>query len=204
MGGDLSPQRLELAYTFGIFPWFSEGETVLWWFPDPRMVLFPGEIKVSKSMRSYFNQKKYRCTFNKAFDQVIEYCSQVRRKGQNGTWIGSEMIDAYCEMHRRGMAHSVEVWSENELAGGLYGVAVGNVFFGESMFSLQPNSSKFGLITMARQLQKNGYTLIDCQQETPHMASMGARPISAAEFFQHIRQSHREAFTKKPEWRDDD
>lgn len=199
-GGELSTERLELAYSFGIFPWYSEGEPLLWWFPNPRMVLFPGQIKVSKSMRPFFNQKKYVCTFDREFDRVIRQCSEIPREGQSGTWITDEMIEAYNKLHREGLAHSVEVWQEDELVGGLYGVSIGKIFFGESMFSLRPNSSKFALITLARVLFKKGFMLIDCQQETPHMARMGARPIASKDFFEYIKKNLRFAGLNSGNW----
>lgn len=177
VGGDLSPARILLAYKNGIFPWFNPGELFLWWSPDPRFVLFPEELKVSKSMRPYFNQKKFTVKYDTCFRQVIEHCSQFKRKGQNGTWITDEMIEAYVNLHEMGWAHSVEVYADEELVGGLYGIAMGKVFFGESMFANVTNASKFGFISLVRQLLKRGFTLIDCQQETPHLASLGATAI---------------------------
>jgi leucyl/phenylalanyl-tRNA---protein transferase len=182
VGGDLSPRRLLLAYSWGIFPWFSEEDPILWWHPDPRFVLFPAQLKVSKSMRPYFNQAKFRVTYDQAFAQVIAACSAFPRRGQRGTWITEEINSAYCELHEQGYAHSVEVWEGTELVGGLYGIALGKVFFGESMFARAANASKFGFITLVRKLTEQGYELIDCQQETAHLASLGARPISRKAF----------------------
>lgn len=182
VGGDLSPDRILLAYKNGIFPWFNPGELFLWWSPNPRFVLFPEDLKVSKSMRPYFNQKKFSVTYDTQFEQVIKNCSQSKRRGQNGTWITEEMMEAYITLHNMGWAHSVEVYSEGELVGGLYGIAIGTVFFGESMFAKVTNASKFGFISLVRQLVKAGYTLIDCQQETPHLASLGAIPIPRKKF----------------------
>lgn len=184
VGGDLQPQRLLLAYRHGIFPWYNEGDPILWWSPDPRFVLFPEKLKVAKSMRPYFNQGRYRATFDQAFDRVIRACGEVPRNGQAGTWITEEMREAYREMHRLGFAHSVEVWQDDELVGGLYGLALGRVFFGESMFTRASNASKFGFITLVRYLQQRGYRLVDCQQETAHLASLGAEPLPRAEFLQ--------------------
>lgn len=177
IGGDLSPDRILLAYKNGIFPWFNPGELFLWWSPNPRFVLFPEELKVSKSMRPYFNQKKFIVKYDTCFEQVIKNCSLSKRKGQNGTWITDEMIHAYVKLHKMGWAHSVEVFEDQKLVGGLYGIAIGKVFFGESMFSNVNNASKFGFISLVRQLIKKGYNLIDCQQETPHLASLGASAI---------------------------
>lgn len=177
VGGDLSPDRILLAYKNGIFPWFNPGELFLWWSPDPRFVLFPEDLKVSKSMRPYFNQKKFTVRYDTCFRQIIKHCSQSKRKGQNGTWITDEMIEAYVVLHEMGWAHSVEVYSDDVLVGGLYGIAIGQVFFGESMFAKVTNASKFGFISLVRQLIKRGFTLIDCQQETPHLASLGATAI---------------------------
>ncbi|PSR13847.1 MAG: leucyl/phenylalanyl-tRNA--protein transferase [Bacteroidetes bacterium] len=182
VGGDLSPKRLLLAYSWGIFPWFSEEDPILWWHPDPRFVLFPPQLKVSKSMRPYFNQAKFRVTYDQAFAQVIAACSTLPRRGQRGTWITDDINSAYCELHKQGYAHSVEVWEGAELVGGLYGIALGKVFFGESMFARTANASKFGFITLVRELTEQGYELIDCQQKTAHLASLGASAISRADF----------------------
>ena len=188
VGGDLSTERLVLAYKNGIFPWYNEEEPILWWSPDPRFVLFPEELKVSKSMRPYFNQGKFRVTIDQVFDQVIDNCSNVPRIGQEGfsSWITPEMKSAYIKLHKEGIAHSVEVWDEEELVGGLYGIALGKVFYGESMFSKKSNASKFGFISLVRRLQQLGYKLIDCQQETPHLASLGARAIDLNQFLSFL------------------
>lgn len=182
MGGDLSAERLLLAYRHGIFPWYNEGEPILWWSPDPRFVLFPHELKVAKSMRSYFNQRKFEVTYDTCFEEVMKKCGEVSRKGQDGTWITDEMIEAYTRLHHMGYTHSVEVWQQKELVGGLYGMAVGKVFFGESMFATVSNASKFGFISLVRQLMQHDFQLIDCQQQTRHLGSLGARPIVRREF----------------------
>lgn len=182
IGGDLSPQRLITAYSFGIFPWFSEDDPILWWSPDPRFVLFPMNLKIHKSMRSYLNQNKFRVTFDKNFQDVMLACQRIPRIGQEGTWITNDMLDAYTKLHQLGYAHSVEVWKDGKLAGGLYGVSLGKMFFGESMFSLAPNASKFALIKLTQALIKKGFSLIDCQQETKHLATMGAKSISRTAF----------------------
>lgn len=180
IGADLSLERLIYAYTKGIFPWFNDEELILWWSPDPRFVLFPNELKVSKSMKQFLRNSSYRITENAAFEQVIEHCALVKRDGQRGTWIGKSMKDAYINMHRAGFAKSIEVWDKNELVGGLYGVDLGNkVFCGESMFSLKTNSSKMAFIWLA---QSNKYRLIDCQLHTKHLESLGAKHISRQEF----------------------
>lgn len=181
-GGDLSPERLFFAYQLGYFPWFSEGEPILWWHPDPRFVLFPDELKVSKSMRPYFNQGKYRVEYDGQFRRVMEECRNLYRPGQWGSWITEDLISGYVSLHERGLAHSVEVYEEDELVGGLYGLALGTVFFGESMFFLKPNASKFGFISLVRRLLVEGYTMIDCQQETKHLKSLGGRSISRKKF----------------------
>lgn len=191
IGGDLSPERILLAYKHGIFPWFNPGEEFLWWSPDPRFVLFPEELKVSKSMRPYFNQQKYTVSYDTRFREVITNCSESKRRGQGGTWITDEMIDAYTLLHEMGWAHSVEVFKENLLVGGLYGLAIGKVFFGESMFSKESNASKFGFISLVQQLKKSGYTLIDCQQETPHLGSLGATSITRASFLTKMEQNNK-------------
>lgn len=187
VGGDLSAERLLLAYRWGIFPWYTERDPILWWSPDPRFVLYPPELKVSKSMRPYFNQEKYRATFDQDFPAVIRACQQTRRQGQLGTWITHDMRKAYIRLHELGFAHSVEVWEGEQLVGGLYGLALGRVFFGESMFARASNASKFGFISLVRRLEARGYRLIDCQQETAHLASLGARAIPRNEFLQQLQ-----------------
>lgn len=180
IGGDLSLERLIHAYANGIFPWFNDEEPILWWSPDPRFVLFPKDLKVSKSMKQFLRNTTYQITENKAFEQVIVHCAEVKRDDQYGTWIGKSMIDAYINLHRAGFAKSVEVWDQNQLVGGLYGVDLGNkVFCGESMFSLKSNSSKMAFIWLA---QSNKYGLIDCQLHTEHLESLGAKHISRQEF----------------------
>ena len=182
VGGDLQPERVMLAYRKGIFPWFESDDFLLWWSPDPRMVLFPDRLKISKSMRSVLRKKQFEVTFNKAFDQVVEACAKVKRFGQNGTWITPGLMEVYSTLHIQGHAHSVEVWEEGYLVGGLYGIDLGTVFCGESMFSKSSNASKVALIFLVKELKKNKYQLIDCQVPTQHLASMGAEPISRTEF----------------------
>lgn len=182
LGGDLSVERLLLAYSWGIFPWYNPGEPILWWHPDPRFVLFPSQLKVSKSMRPYFNQRKFTVTYDRAFPSVMAACGGVERPGQGGTWISEDMLAAYTDLHEAGYAHSVEVWQDGALVGGLYGVAIGQVFFGESMFSLVSNASKFGFITLVQHLTAQGCQLIDCQQGTRHLISLGAEGISRSAF----------------------
>ena len=182
VGGDLQPERVMLAYRKGIFPWFESDDFLLWWSPDPRMVLFPDRLKVSKSMRTVLRKKQFEVTFNKAFDQVVEACAKVKRFGQNGTWITPGLMEVYSTLHTQGHAHSVEVWEEGSLVGGLYGIDLGTLFCGESMFSKSSNASKVALIFLVKELKKNKYELIDCQVPTQHLASMGAEPISRTEF----------------------
>ena len=182
VGGDLQPERVMLAYRKGIFPWFESDDFLLWWSPDPRMVLFPDRLKISKSMRAVLRKKQFEVTFNKAFDQVVEACAKVKRFGQNGTWITPGLMEVYSTLHIQGHAHSVEVWEEGSLVGGLYGIDLGTVFCGESMFSKSSNASKVALIFLVKELKKNKYELIDCQVPTQHLASMGAEPISRTEF----------------------
>lgn len=184
IGGDLNPERLILAYKSGIFPWFEEGQPILWWSPNPRFVLFPDRLKVSKSMKQVFKKTSLRVTRNKAFDRVIDACSVEKRPGQTGTWITTDMKKAYIELHRLGYAISVEVWDENELVGGLYGVDIGNnIFCGESMFAKVSNASKIGFVTF---IQESNYKLIDCQVFTEHLESLGAENISRNEFINII------------------
>ena len=187
--GDLNADRLLNAYRHGIFPWYSESEPLLWWFPDPRCVLHPKSLKVSKSMRSVLRNADFEVTFNRAFRDVITACRDIVRPGQSGSWLNDEMIDAYTALHQRGYAHSVEVWLENKLVGGLYGVGLGKMFFGESMFARTSNASKVGFVRLVEELQRKGVRLIDCQQDTPHLRSLGAITISAEAFFGHIRDN---------------
>lgn len=179
VGGDLSSSRLMLAYQHGIFPWYSDDSPILWYSPHERFVLFPAELRISKSMRQVLNAGRYRVTMDQSFAKVIEACSAVPREGQDGTWITADMKAAYIELHRLGYAHSVEVWSDNELVGGLYGVAIGRVFCGESMFSKQSNASKTALIWLCK---TGNYDLIDCQVYTEHLESMGAKMIPRQEY----------------------
>ena len=190
IGGDLSPERLLLAYRMGIFPWYNPDDHILWWSPDPRFVLFPGELIVSRSMRPYFNQNKFRLSFDQDFEQVMRLCGKTQRNGQQfGTWISEEMIEGYTALHKQGYAHSVEVWQGEELVGGLYGIALGKCFFGESMFATVNNASKFGFITLTRRLEELGYQLVDCQQETGHLASLGGRSISREQFLAFLEEN---------------
>jgi leucyl/phenylalanyl-tRNA--protein transferase len=187
-GGELTPQRLIEAYRQGIFPWFSEGDPVLWWSPDPRMVLFPEELKVSRSLRKTLQRGIYETRFDSAFREVMEACAEPR-EGQNGTWIMPEMIAAYTRLHHIGLAHSVESWREGELVGGLYGIALGKVFFGESMFSRATDASKVALVRLVEALRERGFRVIDCQQATAHLASLGAREIPRTEFSKLLQES---------------
>ena len=182
LGGDLSTERLLLAYRSGIFPWYNEDEPICWWSPDPRFVLYPDELKVTSSMKTVLQNGKYRFTTNRAFSQVIQNCKMVSRKGQDGTWISPVMQQAYTTLHELGYAHSAEAWLDGELIGGLYGIRLGNLFFGESMFSIKPNASKFAFINYVRLLQKENVQLIDCQLHTNHLESLGARMISREVF----------------------
>ena len=185
-GGDLSVARLSLAYQRGIFPWFSEDDPIIWYSPDPRMVLFLDELKVSKSMKKVMKNHNYELSFNKDFSQVIDLCKRTPRKGQDGTWITEAMKAAYIELHKAGRAKSVEVWKGKNLVGGLYGVDLGSVFCGESMFSLESNTSKIALISLATQLIEQDYKLIDCQIYNDHLASLGAREIPRNEFLKYL------------------
>lgn len=188
VGGDLSSERLILAYTSGIFPWFNEDNLILWWSPDPRMVLFPEKIKISKSMRKILTKGSFRFTKDTAFERVIDSCATAPRKEQEGTWITKEMLQAYIGLFNKGVAHSYEVWEGEELVGGLYGVDLGHVFCGESMFSKKSNASKFAFIKMVEELKEKGYQLIDCQLHTEHLESLGAELISKAEYLQILEK----------------
>ena len=184
IGGDLSTERLQLAYRSGIFPWFNEGEPIVWWSPNPRMVLFLDELIVSKSMRNILNRNNFKITFNQNFRDVISNCQKIKRDGQNGTWISNNMIEAYCKLHEMGFAKSVEVWENDELVGGLYGVDLGHVFCGESMFSKVSNASKVAFIALVNKLQNENYKLLDCQVYNPHLESLGCREIEREVFMQ--------------------
>lgn len=182
VGGDLSPERLVKAYQSGIFPWFSEGDPILWWTPNPRFVLFPGELHISRSTRRAMNKHPFRYTFNQRFDEVLHYCKTVPREGQNGTWITPEMASAYTALHHLGYAVSVEVWKGDQLVGGIYGVISGRCFFGESMFSLVSNASKLGIIQWVLYLKSQNFRIIDCQMHSPHMQQLGGRHIPRSAF----------------------
>jgi leucyl/phenylalanyl-tRNA--protein transferase len=187
-GGDLSPERLVEAYRRGIFPWYSEGDPILWWSPDPRMVLFPGELKVSRSLRKVVALGTYEIRVDSAFSRVMEECA-APRNNQSGTWIVPDIVAAYTRLHVRGFAHSVESWLDGELVGGLYGVSLGEAFFGESMFSRATDASKVALVALVERLAQAGCRVIDCQQATPHLASLGAREIPRAAFAQLLAQA---------------
>lgn len=184
VGGDLSPRRLLLAYSMGIFPWFSEEEPILWWTPDPRCILKPSELRISRSLAKELRRGRFHITFDQAFSNVIRACAQTPRKDGPGTWITADMLAAYELLHHLGYAHSVECWCEGCLVGGLYGISLGGCFFGESMFHLTPNASKVAFATLVRHLISLGYQLIDCQQSSSHLFSMGAREVARIEFFQ--------------------
>ncbi|WP_225035349.1 leucyl/phenylalanyl-tRNA--protein transferase [Winogradskyella sp. SM1960] len=185
IGGDLSPERLLYAYSKGIFPWFQDDEPILWWSPDPRFVLFPEDLKVSKSMKQVLKKSTFQVTTNKAFESVVENCANVKRNDQYGTWITDDMINAYLKLHELGYAKSIEVWQNDELVGGLYGIEVNDtVFCGESMFAKVSNASKAGFITY---IQNSNYKLIDCQLHTKHLESLGAKHISRIEFLDFIK-----------------
>ncbi len=186
-GGDLSPGRLIEAYRSGIFPWFNENEPILWWSPDPRMVLFPSELRISRSLNKILRNSNYEVRVDSAFSQVIQACA-APRKGQSGTWIHSDMVSAYTELHEMGLAHSVETWVGGELIGGLYGIAQGKMFFGESMFSQIHDASKIAFVHLVKQLEQWNFNMIDCQMRTAHLASFGAREIPRKEFSQRLKE----------------
>jgi leucyl/phenylalanyl-tRNA--protein transferase len=200
-GGDLSPERLLDAYTRGIFPWFGDDDPLLWWSPDPRMVLVARELRVSRSLRRVVRSGRFRVTMDTAFAEVMAGCAEPRRD-HDGTWITAEMTEAYLHLAALGFAHSVETWSDGELAGGLYGVAIGRMFFGESMFSRVADASKVALVHLARQLERWGIPMIDCQMSTAHLASLGARDISRADFIRDVERLVRQPGIPAP-WRFD-
>ncbi|TBW27944.1 leucyl/phenylalanyl-tRNA--protein transferase [Gramella sp. KN1008] len=189
IGRDLSPARLKDAYYKGIFPWYNEDQPVLWWSPDPRMVLFPEKLKIAKSMRPLLNQNRFRVTFNQEFEKVMENCGDIDRKGQDGTWITDEIKENYLELHREGFAFSTEVWKESELVGGLYGLYLRDkkIFCGESMFAKESNASKFGFIKLVEKLKNEGVKIIDCQVYTSHLESLGAEEIPRSQFLEYLK-----------------
>lgn len=189
VGGDLSPERLILAYANGIFPWYSEHEPILWWSPDPRLVLFPDEIRISSSLRRVIRKGIFTVTVNRAFREVIEACAGVRTASGEETWITREMIEAYVRLHELGYAHSVESWYDGELAGGLYGVVLGRTFFGESMFTLKTDASKVAFVYLVDLVRRLGFHFIDCQTTTAHLMRFGAREISRREFLGRLVRS---------------
>lgn len=188
-GGDLHPDRLLLAYAYGVFPWFHPREQPLWWYPNPRCVLDPNKVKIAKSMRPYFNQRRFDVSYNTAFEEVILKCKSTFRPGQGETWISPTLIQSYLELYQRGCILSVEVWDKELLVGGLYGVVLGKVFFGESMFASVSNASKYGFISLCKKLSQAGFELIDCQITTPHLLSLGAEEISRDDFRTSLREN---------------
>jgi leucyl/phenylalanyl-tRNA--protein transferase len=195
-GGDLSPARLVNAYRHGIFPWYSENQPILWWSPAPRCVLYPRDVHVSRRLRRRYNQGLYSLTADRAFSDVIKACAGPRRD-HDGTWITDEMVVAYIRLHELGFAHSVEVWLDDELAGGIYGLALGRVFFGESMFSKYEDASKIALVALCKQLRQWEFTLLDCQISNPHLSSMGAIEIPREDFHQHLKAASETDHWKK-------
>ena len=188
LGGDLSGERLLLAYQNGIFPWYEAGQPILWWSPDPRMVLYPEKLKVSKSMRQLLRKKRFRISFDQDFEAVIRNCRKIPRPGQESTWITPKMVAAYGALHRSGYAHSVEVWEGEVLVGGLYGISLGRCFFGESMFAKVANASKAGFIHLVQQVHSKGFHLIDCQVYTSHLESLGAEEIPRNLFMKQLAE----------------
>lgn len=200
IGGDLSSERLLLAYKMGIFPWYSEGDPILWWSPDPRLVLYPKAIKISRSLRKALRQGKYQLTFDSKFEQVINSCAKLRKDAGDGTWITNEMVSAYSRLNKLGYAHSVETWYEGNLVGGLYGVSLGRCFFGESMFSTMRDASKVALVHLTRHLIQMDFDLIDCQVSSDHLVSLGAREIARDRFIESLNRSLRHS-TKLGSWK---
>ena len=199
-GGDLNPQRVLSAYAQGIFPWpYDEATPLLWFSPDPRMVLKPADLHVSRSLQRTIKQQRFDVRFDTAFDQVIRQCATVRRPKQRGTWITKDMIRAYCQLHEMGYAHSVETWSEGKLAGGVYGISLGAAFFGESMFTKKPDASKVAFVHLVRQLQAWDFHLLDCQMETPHLARFGATSWPRTRFLKALERALEEP-TRKGRW----
>ena len=189
VGGDLSPKRLLLGYQLGIFPWYSDGQPILWWSPDPRSVFEPKNFRIPKALRQTLKKGVFQVTFDQAFERVIQHCGEVPRKGQQGTWITSEMRDAYIALHKLGFAHSVESWFEGELAGGLYGVSLGKCFFGESMFFHKTDASKVAFSTLLERLKAWGFHMVDAQMTTQHLVSLGAKEIPRSDFIQRLEEA---------------
>jgi len=189
VGGNLEPETLLKAYKSGIFPWYAEGQPIFWWSPDPRMILYPGEFRISHSLKQTLHKPDLHCTFDTSFPEVIRWCSKIEREGQEGTWLTPEMIKAYTLLHKMGYAHSVETWFDGKLAGGLYGIAIGRVFFGESMFHLVRDASKVALYYLVQFLKINHFELIDVQQSTAHLRHLGAIEISRSDFLEQIKKA---------------
>lgn len=199
VGGDLSQERLLLAYQMGIFPWYSKDEPIMWWSPDPRLVLYPSEFRISRSLKKTVKKQKFKLTMDMAFKPVITSCARSRTQADEGTWIVAEMIEAYCRLHESGLAHSVEAWQDAELAGGLYGVSLGKCFFGESMFTQITDASKVALVALVKHLRALEFDLIDCQVSTPHLLNFGAREIPRARFLKELAQALKSP-TLKGKW----
>jgi len=202
VGGDLCEERLLLAYSMGIFPWYSGDDPILWWAPDPRLVLLPDDLNISRSLNQVINKGTFKVTMDTAFESVIKECATVHRKDDGDTWITGDMIDAYIGLHKSGYAHSVESWYEGELVGGLYGISLGSAFFGESMFAKKSNASKVAFALLIQQLSKWNFTLIDCQITTAHLKSFGAIEISRSEFLEKLQSSLNIA-ERKSRWKFD-
>ena len=202
-GGDLSPERLIMAYANGIFPWYNEDEPILWWSLDPRLIIRPGEMKVSKSLKHTLKSGKFEVGIDKNFRSVMLHCADTPRKDQDGTWIQDEMIEAYTHLHELGLAHCFETYQDGELVGGLYGISIGKVFFGESMFHTVTDASKVAFHTLHQFLQQHDFQLIDCQQETQHLTSLGAHTIPRSEFIMELKELTKEA-TLVGNWGSDD
>jgi leucyl/phenylalanyl-tRNA--protein transferase len=199
VGGDLGEQRLLLAYSLGIYPWYVDGYPILWWSPDPRLVLFPHELHVSRSLRQVIRKGTYEVTMDTAFEVVIRHCASAPRKGEEGTWITKEMQKAYTRLHRSGFAHSVETWHEGQLAGGLYGVALGGMFFGESMFTRRSDASKVAFVKLVETLRSWRFSMIDCQMKTGHLMKFGAREIPRSDFMRLLSDALRRP-TRRGHW----
>jgi leucyl/phenylalanyl-tRNA--protein transferase len=189
VGGDLSEKRLLLAYSQGIFPWYSDGEPILWWSPEPRLVLYPDDLKVSRSLNKVLKKGTFKVTMDRAFEEVISECARVRLENQEGTWIVDDMVSAYCRLHAIGFAHSVEAWQGGRMVGGLYGVSLGKCFFGESMFTRVTNASKVALVALVNYLKALDFSLIDCQITTAHLERFGAREISRARYLDELKEA---------------